>query len=84
MAIVFQGKGGKERVFHGAHSRTPLKIQGNFHAQGMQPVQDAGGVPGWAADLFDSRPDLMQIALSMKSGGVVWTRPSKPEFGGAP
>lgn len=70
MGIVFQGKGSNERVFHGAHSREPLEIRGHFHAQGMQPVQDAGGVPGWAADLFDSRPDLQQIALSTKSGRV--------------
>lgn len=79
MGILFQGKGGKDRVFHGAHTWGPLEIRGHIHSQGMQPVHDAGGVPGWVADLFDARPDLQQIALSTKTGGVVWTRPSNHE-----
>jgi hypothetical protein len=78
MSILFAMRGNKERTFYGAHSSKPLEIKGHWHMQGPQPVADAGGVPGWAADLFDSRPDLMQIALSTKQGGVLWTRP-EPE-----
>jgi hypothetical protein len=74
MSIMFSMKGSNARTFHGAHSSKPLEIKGSWHAQGPQPVADAGGVPGWAADLFDSRPDLQQIALSTKKGGVVWSR----------
>lgn len=78
MSVLFAMKGNKARTFHGAHSSKPLEICGTWHMQGPQPVADAGGVPGWAADLFDSLPDLTQIALSTKMGGVVWTRP-QPE-----
>lgn len=79
MSVRFAMKGNKAaRTFHGAHSSTPLEIKGHWHIQGPQPVADAGGVPVWAADLFDSLPDLVQIALSTKTGGVVWTRP-QPE-----
>jgi hypothetical protein len=82
MSIVFAMKGSKARTFHGAHSANPLSIQGTWHAQGPQPVDDAGGVPGWAADLFDAMPDVMQIALSTKRGGVLWTRPQpEPQHG---
>lgn len=74
MSALFSLKGNKSRTFHGALSCRPLEISGHFHIRGPQPVSNDGGVPAWAAELFDSKPDLMQIALSTKTGGVVWTR----------
>ena len=79
MSTIFAMKGGPGRTFHGAYSRTAMEIKGHWHMQGPQPVSDDGGVPQWAADLFDAMPDLMQIALATKRGGVVWTRP-EPEI----
>ena len=74
MSTLFAMKGSKASTFHGAHSSKPLEIRGTWHMQGPQPISNSGGVPLWVADLFDARPDLMQVALSTEQGGVVWSR----------
>ena len=79
MSKVFAMKGSTARTFHGAHSAKPLDIRGKFQIQGPQPVDEKGGVPGWAADLFDSMPQIKTIALSGDMGGVVWTRTEKSD-----
>jgi hypothetical protein len=75
MSYTFLMRGPKSdaQVFHGAHSRSPLEIRGQFSMTGPQPVGD-GGVPKWVADLFESMPDLKQVALSTDKRGVVWSR----------
>lgn len=73
MSTTFALKGHAGTIYHGAHSRTPLEIRGHFHIQGPQPVGD-GGVPKWVSDAFDAMPHMTRIALSSKTGGVVWSR----------
>lgn len=62
--------------FHGSYSRTPLEIRGTFHLQGPQPIGE-GGVPEYIAEIFEKLPELENIALSYKTGGVIWTRMSE-------
>lgn len=58
----------RERVFHGAHSRSGIEVTGHWSTQGPQPVGE-GGVPQWVADAFDADPRLMQVALSGEHEG---------------
>jgi hypothetical protein len=42
-----------------------------FHASGPQPVT---AVPVRVVQMFDENPDLHQISVSTKEGGVVYQR----------
>lgn len=66
-------KNSERRVFS-AYATGELTIQGLFHIQGPQPVNDDGGAPKWIADYFENNPDIDQIALSGKKGSVVYGR----------
>ncbi len=70
----FYAKGYEGRIFHGAYSSWPLQIKGSFQFSAPQPVNDGGGVPVWAAKMFDECPDLDQIALSGEKRSVVYSR----------
>jgi hypothetical protein len=68
-------------VYYGSHGMGPLSFAGFFTMQGPQAVNDEGGVPKWVHDVFESNPDIQQVAISRSDSGHVYTRMgSKPEI----
>lgn len=70
---TFLMKGNKSKSIYGAYSRSALEIRGRFHMQGPQPIGE-NGAPQWVADIFESRPDIIRVAVSTEDGGAVWSR----------
>lgn len=75
---TFLMKGNKAKSIHGAYSRSALEIRGHFSMQGPQPVGE-NGAPQWVADIFESRPDIIRVAVSTEDRGAVWTRMDQAE-----
>ena len=68
---TFALKGYKGKCLHGSISCAPIVCSGMFHASGPQPVT---AVPVRVVQMFDENPDLHQISVSTKEGGVVYQR----------
>lgn len=77
----FRGQGGS--VYHGAYSRIPLEVRGQFVCSGPQPVGD-GGVPEWVAAAFEQMPHVTTISVSSDTDGAVWTRMKGASEGSPP